>query len=519
MITADENNSASIIKLETVVPDGISDTFTLINPIGNILPLANNVIVIKDTHILKPSNTAYFKLTNDILTYTLKKYKENETVMDPVNFKVYLDGIELNFGSDYVYDVPNVSITINQTVYIENSMLAIVDFATAEYTIVDNQIKFKTVPLSNAKIEVISLFNHNVENIQRTSEFTTYLSTIVSGTSTYYSYQNLTGGRITLEKMVAFDDYVWVVKNGVLLTHSVDYYLDSDLTTIILKDNVYTNDMFDVICFSDQIVNHSYGYMQFKDMLNRVHYKRISKSKSTRLARDLLQKDTTITVVNGDALSPPNPALNLPGIIEIHGERIEYFSKNGNTLGQLRRGTLGTGVPDLHKTRTIVLDIGPTETIPYTDKHIVETFISNGSTNSVSLNYTPSNKDAIDIFVGGYRLKKNSYSLFEESNNYPYSPEGDSSFPADFTVSADSSIVDLANIAPNNSKIVVVKKVGRSWDLPSTDPTHANNDIANFIKNTEAVFSQYLEDKYQYILSSDDNQTLTTDDNDPLELD
>jgi hypothetical protein len=121
-------------------------------------------------------------------------------------------------------------------------------------------------------------------------------------------------------------------------------------------------------------------------MLNRVHYKRISKAKSTRLAKDLLQKDATITVVNGEVLSPPNPELNLPGIIEINGERIEYFSKTGNILGKLRRGTLGTGAPTLHRVRTIVLDIGPTETIPYTDKHVVETFISNGSTNSVDLN-------------------------------------------------------------------------------------------------------------------------------------
>jgi hypothetical protein len=116
-------------------------------------------------------------------------------------------------------------------------------------------------------------------------------------------------------------------------------------------------------------------------------------------------------------------------------------------------------------------------------------------------------------------LKKNSYSLFKESNGYPYSPEGDSSFDAEFTVNSNSSIVQLTNTVPENSRIVVVKKIGQQWDTPLTDPTHTSTDIIKFIKNTEAVFSQYLEDKYQYILSSDDNQTLTTDDNDPLELD
>jgi hypothetical protein len=497
----------------------LSQTFTLNNHVGNSLPLSNNVIVIKDNLVLAPSTSEYFTLTNDELTYSLKKYKENETVMNPANFKVYLDGTELNFGADYIYDVPNVSITIRSQVYKEDSILSVVNFTNADYTIADDQITFTSALSAGNSIEVISLFNHDVEYIQRTSEYTVYQNNIIPGTSTYYSYQNVIGGKITLTRMTAFDDYIWVIKNGLMLTHSVDYYLDSDLTTIKLKDGVYTSDKIDIICFNDHIVKHSYGYMQFKDMLNRVHYKRISKAKSTRLAKDLLQKDATITVVDGETLSPPNTELNLPGIIEINGERIEYFSKIGNVLGQLHRGTLGTGVPTLHRVRTIVLDIGPTETIPYMDKHIVETFISDGNTNSVDLNYSPASNDSIDIFVGGYRLKKNNYTLFNEANGYPYSPEGDSLYDEEFTVSGGSSTVQLTNTVPNNSRIVVIKKIGQQWDTPLTDPTHSSTDIIKFIKNSEAVFSQYLEDKYQYILSSDDNQTLTTDDNDPLELD
>ena len=57
-------------------------------------------------------------------------------------------------------------------------------------------------------------------------------------------------------------------------------------------------------------------------------------------------------------LSNPNRNLNLPGIIEINGERIEYYQKNGNVLSQLRRGTLGTGVPTVHLTNNYVIDLG-----------------------------------------------------------------------------------------------------------------------------------------------------------------
>ena len=34
------------------------------------------------------------------------------------------------------------------------------------------------------------------------------------------------------------------------------------------------------------------------------------------------------------------------GVLFINGERIEYFVKDGNSLQQLRRGTMGTGVKD-----------------------------------------------------------------------------------------------------------------------------------------------------------------------------
>ncbi len=202
----------------------------------------------------------------------------------------------------------------------------------------------------------------------------------------------------------------------------------------------------------------------------------------------------------------------------------------------MRRATLGTGAPVQHRFSTLVLDIGPTETIPYSDRHIVETTISNGIDTNINLNYVPlvfdpltsqNNYDTIDVFVGGQRLKKIEYQLFKESNGYPYSPEGDSTMPAEFTTTGTNygtetnpvGRITLAAPAIENSKIVVVKKIGREWTDPGTDLTNSNNDIANFIKNTEAVFPQYLVDKYQYVLDTDEGVTLTTDTGEPLELD
>lgn len=579
IITSDENQAASIIRSETIVGNDLNKEFALTNSVGITEPGGNNVLVIQDGQILQPSITEYFTLTNNQLNYALTTYKSRPFASDPADYKVYVNGVELLYGSDYIFDIAVMSVNLRRSAYKDGGLLTVSSFADADYTIDSGFIRFATAPASASSTEVISFYNHDVEEIQRTAEFTSLSGSIINGSYDYFKYENLLGGRFKLNRTIALDDYVWIIKNNQMLTHSIDYYLDSDLITIKLKVPLLTTDVLDVVCFSDRIVNSSYGYMQFKDMLNRTHYKRISKAKSTRLAKDLQQKDVNIYLIDGTNLSAPNPALNLPGIIEINGERIEYFTKVGNVLGQLRRATLGTGAPALHRVGTIVLDIGPSETIPYTDRHIVETAIGNGTTTSVTLNYVPTksienannltiarsytivsvgttnwnsvagttgityspgsiltavskgagNGTAIgttnglskelDVFIGGYRLKKHSYNLYEESNNYPYSPEGDSTFPAEFSVDGVTPTLTLTNAVAEDTKIVIVKKVGRIWTPLDEDLTYANTDIANFIKNTETIFPQYLVDKYQYVLATDDGITLLTDDNEPLELD
>ncbi len=519
MLTSDANQTASIVRTESIPGNGTLTAFELANVVGNSGPYSNNVLVIQNGRILKPSTTEYFTLADDVLDYALTVYKSQPFVADPITYKVYLDGVELNYGADYVFDLSVMSVNLRKRVYVEGGVLAVVDFSEADYTMLSNQITFAIPPTSNST-EVISFYNHDVREIRRTAEFTSLEGAIVNGSYEYYNYKQLIGGRFKLSRQVAIDDYVWVIKNQQMLTHSVDYYIDSDLVTVKMKTPLVESDILDVICFSDRVVNHSYGYMQFKDMLNRTHYKRISKAKSTKLAKDLKQKDAEIYLRDGSVLSTPNPALNLPGIVEINGERIEYFAKDGNILSQLRRATLGTGAPSIHRVGTLVLDIGPTETVPYIDRHVVETFISDGESRDITLNYIPENKDVIDVFVGGYRLKKNNYTLFKETNGYPYSPEGDSSFDAEFAVDGTATITIGNDVnLPENAKIVVVKKLGKIWNPPGTDLTYVDNEIANFIKNTEAIFSQYLVDKYQYVLVTDGGTTLTTDDNEPLELD
>ena len=141
--------------------------------------------------------------------------------------------------------------------------------------------------------------------------------------------------------------------------------------------------------------------MQFKDMLNRVHFKRLSVNKQTKLLNDLKFTDLTIEVEDSSNFDLPNPSKNKPGVIEIRGERIEFFTLVGNQLGQLRRGTLGTGTPLLHKAGTYVQEIGPSESVPYSENSLVQQVVSDG-TNILPLTFIPTKSSSAWSYVDGY---------------------------------------------------------------------------------------------------------------------
>jgi hypothetical protein len=94
-------------------------------------------------------------------------------------------------------------------------------------------------------------------------------------------------------------------------------------------------------------------------MLNVYQFKRYALGEVT-LAKNLAYYDTTMTVSDASLLADPITSRNVPGIIEINGERIEYLVKTGNVLSQLRRGTYGTSIAELHQTGSNIVDVSIT---------------------------------------------------------------------------------------------------------------------------------------------------------------
>jgi hypothetical protein len=504
MITDDQNYSASIVKSEQISADGSTVEFPLVNMVGVKDPLSSNVLVIKNGEILNPSLNEYFTLSGNVLIYTMSKYEQLPGTIDASKIKVYLNGSLLQVGLDYTLDLTGFSVILNTNTYVEDGILIVSNLTNSQYRIDSTSsspsIVFASAPLNTDYIEVISFYNHDILDIVRTQESITSSAALDIDTPDYYRYRNLQGRRFKLFRPVKVDDYVWIIKNNKLLTHSIDFYLDNDFQQVVLANNVISTDILDVITFGSGESIEGYGFMQFKDMLNRFHYKRLNKSKTTRLTQDLRQNDLTIEVFDGSVLDIPDVGLNIPGIIEINGERIEYFQKVGNSLSKLRRGTLGTGAPTIHRADSLVINLGSSETVPYQDVQKIERVIGE-PTSSISVSFDPTveskefttqtDNDGVEVFVGGLRLRKSSYDMFDYSNGYPYSPEGDDvNISSEFTVSGNN--ISLSSNVPENVEVLVVKKTGAIWeDSVDTALQDSSTVQAKFIVQVATFYPEY----------------------------
>ena len=237
--------------------------------------------------------------------------------------------------------------------------------------------------------------------------------------------------------------YVWL--NGTQLIQGYDYTLTGNTITVVGK-TITASSRLDVMYFALDTAVRATGFRMFKDMLNRTFYKRISKTSTTELTQDMVKGISEIEVKDGTVLGEPSAANNMPGVIFIDKERIEYFTKSGTTLGQLRRGTLGTGIKE-HSSGTEVVDASGTQTIPYADTVYTNTFTGDGSTVVFALSQAPSSASELDIFIGGQRLLLTS----EDGSTINYSVDG------------STTAVTLSTVPASGTQVKILHKKGQVW--------------------------------------------------------
>ncbi len=430
-IVAGNQQTFAVTKTEKLATDG-SLTYDLTNVIGDSLPIESNVLVRVNQNFLTGPTNQYFTIKSNKYNYPLDPITLPPYSIDITDLKIYANGTLLTLGNDYTIDLSVINVKISPTIasQYKGHKLIVNVTQNAEYVYTPPQgatpaqITFTQAYSNLDTVEIISSYKHDILDIERTVLTVDSSVSVTPDTTEYYSYVGVSGGNITLRNPVIDENYVWLIQGGKLLVPSVDYVVKEDKITVKLTEYVPLDQEINVITFGSNVLSPGIAYMQFKDMLNRDHFKRLSLYKQTRLTKPLKYNDVSIEVEDASNFDVPNPAANKPGILEIRGERIEYFQKNGNVLSQLRRGTLGTGAPNVHPLNSFVQDIGPSETIPYVNEQIIQKLISDG-TNTVNLNFIPGNfnttytyqglsmtaedsvglaKDSIEVFVGGYNI-------------------------------------------------------------------------------------------------------------------
>ena len=562
VIVVGEEQTFAITKTERIATDG-SLTYDLVNRIGDSLPVESSMLVRVNQQILKAPTNAYFTIKSNKYTYALDQNIFPPYSIDITDLLIYANGVLLTLGSDYTINLAVISVKINQAVanLYKNTTLIINVKQAESYAYIPQQgttppqITFGTAYSSSDVVEVISSYKHDILDIRRTTLTVTSDLSITPDTVDYYTYVGVSGGTIMLDRPVIDDGYIWITKNGDLLVPNVDFVLNEDRQQVKLTEYALAEDEIGITTYGSNILRPGIAYMQFKDMLNRTHFKRLSLRKQTQLVKPLKFNDLSFEVEDASNFDVPSVSNNRPGIVEIRGERIEYFKIEGNVISQLRRATLGTGAPMVHPFASFVQDIGPSETIPYKDTNTIKQLISDGSTN-VPLDFIPASANDIEVFVGGYnmgsdwvsgidyalgtivtvgsynyrcttahtsstnflsdsvnwqffigniRLKKSPYAVYN-ANIHPDSPEGDVEFDAEFTVDGTSNSITLTTPLAYGTQITVVKRTGMSWDS-NVNILNDDNKVATFLKATPGVWyvSYYKYQNTQNVASFDSN--------------
>jgi len=366
-----DTKDQSVLTKEIVVSNGTSTQYTLSNFVGYSFPLASNTLVRINNTVLNSIDQFKFTLKNRVTKYIIPLNKGDIDVYSSNDYEVYINSIKVPDAIAYTLNLLDNTITIKPNYYRENAEVLVAITKFSDYTISNATGKSvltlrQTYP-AGTRIEVIAMTNHDILKINR--NYLTIEKNVNALKDNIYKavLMEASGGILYLGQEIVNSNYVWVTKNKELLVPLLDYQLREDKSSIKLSKTPSEDDVFGLITFTSNIVRNPVSFMQFKDMLNDFSYKRLNKYRTTRLKNNLNQNDKEIIVEDSDHIADGLRDSNTPGVIYVNGERIEYFVRTGNKLSEIRRGTRGTGAPQIHKAGVEVYDIGIAETIPYSD--------------------------------------------------------------------------------------------------------------------------------------------------------
>lgn len=407
---------AEMTTVEYAVPT-LTNTVTLTTTPGVLGPYHHKVFVegvsgstSTNRYRLTPPQIAYYSGDASTVDFAIPDSPESQYLASNSNVEVYKNGIIQTVSTHYnvINDSSSVASVRFVTAPASNDTVAVILKEGHDFEISSNGATLTlkegwstrtgadSSSINNEKVFVTTFTNHD-NMTMRTEVFESAARTSTNDLE------------ITLSNTPINDSYVFVAWNKEYITANHEWRLQGN--KIIIPYAVANNGQSNLITvsyISGSVSQPAIGYRIFKDILNRYHYRRLSKAHTTTLTEALDTSDTTIKVSDGSILPEPSISKNIPGVIFIGKERITYFAKNGNTLSQIMRGTLGTAVTETHASGSKVIDGSLVQEIPYEDTLQKAEFKGNGTTTNFNLSTTDdstpivvTNRKQIVVQVGG----------------------------------------------------------------------------------------------------------------------
>ena len=449
---ASSTRAFASVRNEAITFDGSTTRYTMTHPPGAIGPFAGLTMIEVNGKVLRGPDLSYYLGDGSTYTYGVTTGMGDDSTIDPsktitsaTQVAVFVNGTQKILNTDYTVDVTNQNVEFTAgNVPSATDVIAIETYVNHHYRVEGNDFILQTAQITSDG------YTLNASDVMHVTTFNNALGMKLR--------REVMEGRPSGEFFLRFDPlnatYMYVWLNGTQLIQGSDFTLSGSKITVKGK-TITQSDRLDVMYFAlDQAVGAT-GFRIFKDMLNRTFYKRISKNATSEIADDVVEGSKEIQVKDGTKLSEPQIVYSVdgstvryivPGVIFVDKERIEYFTKSGDTLGQLRRGTLGTGIK-AHSSGAEVVDASGTQTIPYADTIHTNTFTGDGSTVEFALSQTPSSASELDIFIGGQRLLLTS----EDGSTINYSVDG------------STTAVTLSTAPASGTQIKILHKKGQVW--------------------------------------------------------
>jgi hypothetical protein len=535
---------------ETFVVNTTATIFELSRPLPNIEPVSAQIFVEVETvssgvqgrRRLMPPDVTYYKIDNNQTVFEIDVKSRPVDTFSLSNVRVYGNGALLRPGFDYILTGGTGTITLSTGLLPNGSVIAIEIMIDYDYVVVGNTI-ILTEGIANTTLKVTTFTDHTGMMI-RTERF--------DGNATR---------RFVLGLPAVSTEYTWVYVDGAPLIAGYDYELLDDMRTVQFSEwtgITLSSDVAISVINSPFRSNMIVGYNISNDIFGRVGYNRITDFYSTQLTKELNLTDIEIHVEDATRIIPPNPSKNLPGVLFVDSERIEFFSRTNNVLGDLRRSTMGTGPASYSEIGTKLFDRTPQQRIPYADVIKLQKHITSSTTNEFVLNTVSAGNNtytvkistssymintgtlfestgtgmtlaAIDglsnqltVKYGGRVLRKNTSTVHNLDISYNSTAESVYTIPPEFTVVYNSGTGDYeVNITVDDfrlgTRIDIEQKTGSMWHAPGDSILISNSIQAEFLR----AKTTNLPDSYYYggnpVLTDDTNFELTDEDNNPLE--